>query len=568
MSSSVESIAEWQNQVQALLPSLSRSEAKVLGWLSYGMVLLDGCGLTKLSQGLAQLEHVPAGRLRQRLREFYYEAEAKRGAKRREVEVQGCFGDLLAGVLRGWEGQKELALALDASTLGERFTVLNISVVYRGCAIPVAWRIIGAREEGGWREHWESLLANLAGVVPEDWKVIVMADRGLYAAWLYQAIVAQGWHPFLRVKENLHFRAAGEAGFSPIGKRVQRRGRGWKGKGQWSEQGERMEGTLLVRWEKGYEEKLAVVTDLEPEEAEVAWYQMRFWIEDEYKDHKSGGWGWQQTKMQDPKRAERLWLAMAVAMQWVVVVGGQEEASQAQQARRLAPKGKGKRRGGRPARSRYRPRGREQSCLRTGQQKIMAAVIRGEALPRGHVIAETWPKQTFALGQRASSWKHKCQRQEAHKRHRQRKQAQQAAVRREAKREQEEQKQQEREATRALRQRERAEREQERAERQQERAEWKLERAASRQHKQEEREQRKREQACKAQRRRLAREAREQERERRLLWHEQIQREREQRRLRQQERRASHASAPLADPPRPSTFCDSQTGLAPPPAPP
>ncbi len=28
-----------------------------------------------------------------------------------------------------------------------------------------------------------------------------MADRGLYAAWLFEAIQANGWHPFLRVKK-------------------------------------------------------------------------------------------------------------------------------------------------------------------------------------------------------------------------------------------------------------------------------------------------------------------------------------------------------------------------------
>jgi len=129
------------------------------------MMMLDGCGMTRLSNGLGQIEQVPAGRLRQRLREFYYEAEAKRGKKRREVEVQKCFGDLLRGILRGWEGRKELALALDASTLGERFTVLNISVMYRGCGIPIAWRIIPAMEEGEWRTYWESMLETLAGIV-------------------------------------------------------------------------------------------------------------------------------------------------------------------------------------------------------------------------------------------------------------------------------------------------------------------------------------------------------------------------------------------------------------------
>src|SRR5436305_985442 len=206
------------------------------------MVMLNGCGITRLWKGLAKLEQVPAGRLRQRLREFYYEAEAKRGKKRREVKVEACFADLLRAVLRGWEGKKELALAMDASTLGERFTVLSISVMYRGCGIPIAWKIIPAMQEGAWRPYWEGLLGALEGVVPADWKVIMMADRGLYAAWLYQAIQRLGGHRMLRVKEDLSFRTPEEENFSPMGMRVRRRGRGWSGKGEWSEHGKRMEG--------------------------------------------------------------------------------------------------------------------------------------------------------------------------------------------------------------------------------------------------------------------------------------------------------------------------------------
>jgi hypothetical protein len=171
---------------------------------------------------------VPAGRLRQRLREFYSEAEAKRGKKRREVDVRACFRDLLAGILRDWHGEKTLALALDASRLGERFTVLNLSMLYRGCGIPVAWVILPAKQKGSWRPYWEELLARVAGVVPQDWKVIVTADQGLYAEWLFTAIQRLGWHPMLRVNRLMGFRAEGEANVAGIGKRVQRRGRGWK----------------------------------------------------------------------------------------------------------------------------------------------------------------------------------------------------------------------------------------------------------------------------------------------------------------------------------------------------
>jgi len=92
----------------------------------------------------------------------------------------------------------------------ERWTILSISVVIRSCAIPVAWKVLGGHEKGAFRPHWEGLLKHLQGSIPADWQVLVMADRGLYARWLFQAICACGWHPFLRI--NLGVKACARCG--------------------------------------------------------------------------------------------------------------------------------------------------------------------------------------------------------------------------------------------------------------------------------------------------------------------------------------------------------------------
>ena len=437
MTSSVASIAEVQKRVREMLPNLSPSQANVLGLLSYAMLFFNSCGMTRITNGLSRIEQVPAGRLRQRLREWYYDAADKRGKQRRAVDVPTCFGGLLATILRHWQGPKQLALALDTSTLGKRFTVLNVSVLYRGCALPVAWVIIPAGQKGSWRSSWEGMLASLAGVVPADWKVIVTSDQGLYSPWLFRAIEHLGWHPMLRVPLTMGFRVQGQEAFEAIGKRVRRRGRGWKGKGDWSETGTRLSGTLLIRWEQGYEQALAVVSDLPPQEVEVAWYTMRFWIEDEYKDHKRGGFGWHLTKMSDPKRAERLWLAMAVAMLIAVLIGGLQEAQQQQAAQSKSRSPKQRRRVGRPAKPLCKPRGREQSVLVVGQQCIQAAIARAEPLPPGYVVAESWPSQTSRPRQGSSAQGSKCKKREEYRRYRENRQARKTQAHQERKRQQE-----------------------------------------------------------------------------------------------------------------------------------
>jgi hypothetical protein len=60
----------------------------------------------------------------------------------------------------------------------------------------------------------------------------------------------------------------------------------------------------------------------------VGWYGFRSWIESSYRDFKSDGWQWHKTRLRDPQRAERHWLAMAVATLGMVVEGTQPEPPQ------------------------------------------------------------------------------------------------------------------------------------------------------------------------------------------------------------------------------------------------
>ena len=171
-------VTEWATTIQTHLPHLSKPQIMVLALWSLGMVLARSCALTAVSACLAPWLHGKDNTVRQRLREFCYEAPAKRGKARQAVVVETCFAPLLAWVLSLWQGT-QLALALDATTLGDRFTVLVISVVYRGCAIPIAWTVLTANVEKAWRPEWLRMLRQVYRAVPPTWMVIVLADRGL-----------------------------------------------------------------------------------------------------------------------------------------------------------------------------------------------------------------------------------------------------------------------------------------------------------------------------------------------------------------------------------------------------
>src|SRR5258708_7944722 len=322
-------LSQWIETVSTMLPKLSRPQAKVLAYWSYGMVLASSCGITLVCAALALQMDSSEQSLLQRLREWCYGAEDKKGKKRRELDVSTCFGPLLQWILAWWPAdQPRLALALDATTLKKRFTVLVISVVYRGCAIPVAWKVVGAEQKGAWEPHWMKRLPQLADSIPQDWTVIVLSDRGLYAPWLYTKIVSLGWHPFMRINKQGHFRPQGEGKFRSLATAAPEVGSAWCGKVDcFSGEISRLQCTLLARWDKGYEAVWLIVTDLAPAQASAVWYGMRSWIGGSFKDTQRRGWGWHQTRMVDPARAERLWLAIAVATLWAVRVGGEVDAN-------------------------------------------------------------------------------------------------------------------------------------------------------------------------------------------------------------------------------------------------
>jgi hypothetical protein len=73
------------------------------------------------------------------------------------------------------------------------------------------------------------LLTHLEGSIPADWQVLVMADRGLYARWLFQVIIDCGWHPFLRINLGVKARAVGEETFDWISRWTPTPGTSWKG---------------------------------------------------------------------------------------------------------------------------------------------------------------------------------------------------------------------------------------------------------------------------------------------------------------------------------------------------
>jgi hypothetical protein len=375
---------QWLTMIMPHLAHLSKPQATVLALWSFGMVLARSCALTAVSHLLAKGMHRQEQTVRQQWRAWYDDTQRKRGTKRQALHVETCFAPLLGWGVSWWQGTP-LAWALDATTWGQRFVVLAISVVYRGGAIPVAWVILPAGAKHAWRREWLRWLRRRRPALPPGWTVMVLADRGLYAPWLCRRLTRLGWHPCLRINTGGSWRPTGGPCWRPLASLAPQPGTRWRGTGLALTRNQ-VPCTLLARWEEGDKDPWLLLTDLAPAASDAGWYGRRAWIAQGFKLTKRAGWQWHRTRMSAPDRAARLWLAVTVATLWRLSVGGEADESMPVSTL-LDVTGRCPER----PRSRRATRLRLVSVFRQGWVTLLVALLRQEPLPLGRFLPEPWP---------------------------------------------------------------------------------------------------------------------------------------------------------------------------------
>lgn len=371
---------QMEHTLRHQFPALRPAQQRGLALWVYGTILAQSACQTAVIAALLTCGSWSA--LRQYLREWLYDGPDKAAACQTHVDVQVCFAPLLRWVLQGWQGH-ELALAIDATLHRKQVAALVVSVLYRGCAIPVAWYILPANRPGAWMSPILRLLRLLHPAMPKHMTVLVLADRGLWSPRLWKRIRDLGWHPVLRVRQ--------ETTFAPAGARRQRAdqlvpgpGHAWVGRGvAFKHHHVRRAGTLVVVWSADQAQPWIVMTDLAPQRVGVLWYGLRMWVELGFRALKSMGWQWQRTRRTDPDRVARYWLVLAVATWWVLAYGTRVEDAM--------------RRGVAPAQLRTPPepvplRARTVSIFRLGLAWLRRSLGCGRVWQRLWLTPDPWPQ--------------------------------------------------------------------------------------------------------------------------------------------------------------------------------
>jgi hypothetical protein len=316
-------VSQVEETIATFLPGLRPAQRLGLALWVFGAVVAGSACQVAVIAALLPLGAAEQA-LRQRLREWLYDGQDKAAPCKVDLDVATCFAPLLRWVLVWWRGDA-VPLAIDATALGDKVVVLTVSVLYRGCAIPVAWHVLPANREGAWVPPILALLDRLAPAAPAEMTVIVQTDRGLWSNRLWDGIRAHGWHPLMRLQLAATFAPVGQ-GRRPVRTLVPGPGHAWVGAGTaFKHRAARRDGTVLVVWDTDQADPWVLVTTLPPAEVGVLWYGLRMWIEFGFRALKGLGWRWERTRRTDPDRVARHWLVLAVATLWVLAYGTRAE---------------------------------------------------------------------------------------------------------------------------------------------------------------------------------------------------------------------------------------------------
>jgi hypothetical protein len=208
-----------------------------------------------------------------------------------------------------------LPLILDQTKASDRHQILMLSVRWGERALPLAWRVEETEGAIGVTTQQE-LLDGVAGWLPADQNVILLADRFYATPAMIRWCRDRGWDYRLRLKGTLLAR---------LGATKTTTGALALSGGHYFENvvltGQRVITNIGVIRDPGHAEPWIIAMSAKPGYLTTLGYAARWGIEPLFSDFKSRGFGLEQTHLRYPDRLARLILVMSLALYWAVSTG-------------------------------------------------------------------------------------------------------------------------------------------------------------------------------------------------------------------------------------------------------
>ena len=288
---------------------LDRRHRQTLAWMMMGLICSKTVSLGAWVPFVVSRAHYAQSTVRR----------FSRWLDNNRIKPQPLYGPLIEQALIGWVG-KRVYIGLDTSMLWNTYCMIRLSVIYRGRAVPLTWKVIEHGSSAVSFEVYQDLLEDAKRCMPFACKVIFLADRGFADTQLMAHLRKMGWHFRIRIKSNFWIYPShltpfqvGDMDLAPGHIRC------------WQE----VKITdhhfgpvhLAVSRPLGSDEYWYVISDEAADVKTLAEYGLRFDIEENFLDDKSNGFQLEDSMIRSAEALERLCLVLAMTTLYLVSLG-------------------------------------------------------------------------------------------------------------------------------------------------------------------------------------------------------------------------------------------------------
>jgi hypothetical protein len=195
--------------------------------------------------------------------------------------------------------------------LRDNVCAIRVSMIYLGRAIPIGWRILEHKSSSVKFADYKEVLTRAYSRLPKGVKVIFLADRGFVSKKLMRQLNEWGWNWRIRIKNNQVLYCK-DRRMTPKMLMLQ------KGNAMLFSGNIRFERlleglSLSAGWSRNADEPWYILSNDGASAENFMEYGMRFDIEEEFRDEKSGGFALEKSRVEGTEALSRLILVIAVA---------------------------------------------------------------------------------------------------------------------------------------------------------------------------------------------------------------------------------------------------------------
>lgn len=210
---------------------------------------------------------------------------------------------------------------MDGSVVGRGCLALMLHVVYKGRALPLAWRVRQSPKGHCPEDLHIAMVELVSTVIPAGATVVFLGDGEFDGTALQAKLSEVGWAYVCRTAMSTTATWAGESFRLDVLGTCIRPGRLIELKEVYITREAYGPIMVICCWAKGYQDPLYLLSNLATAEEACRLYQKRFRIETFFSDQKSRGFHIHQSHIADPQRLSRLLIAACLAYIWIVYLG-------------------------------------------------------------------------------------------------------------------------------------------------------------------------------------------------------------------------------------------------------